>query len=65
MSGVWRIPVILAGLSLVGLASAIVGDGFWHWVCWIGLAVPLLVCTVKLWQQWPPRVSSPSRAAGG
>lgn len=65
MSGVWRIPVILAVLSLIGLASAIVGDGLWHWVCWLGLSVPLLVCTVKLWRQWPARLPSPSRAGGG
>jgi hypothetical protein len=64
MNGVWRIPAILAALSLLGLASAIVGDGLWHWVCWIGLSVPLLVCTVKLWRQWPPRIPPPSRAGG-
>jgi hypothetical protein len=33
MSSVWRIPAALAALSFVGIASAIVGDGLWHWVC--------------------------------
>lgn len=55
MSGVWTMPVALAVLSFVGLASAIFGDGIWHWVCWAGLAVPLAVCTLKLWAQWPER----------
>ena len=64
MSGVRRFPVILAALSLLGLASAIVGDGLWHWVCWIGLSVPLVVCTVKLWRQWPSHASTASRTGG-
>lgn len=53
MSGVWRIPVILGGLSLTGLVSAIFGEGGWDWACWVGLSIPLAVCGVKLWRQWP------------
>jgi hypothetical protein len=59
MNGIWRIPAALAAVSTVGLAAAIVGDGFWHWICWAGLSIPLGVCTVKLWRQWP---SSQTRA---
>ncbi|MBP2314230.1 hypothetical protein [Azospirillum soli] len=58
MNSVWRIPVILGALSLVGLSAAILGDGFWHWICWITLSIPLAVCAVKLWRQWPS--SSPA-----
>ncbi len=57
MSAVWRIPTLLGTVSLVGLASAIFGDGLWDWVCWAGLGIPLAVCLVKLRRQWPaPRV---------
>ena len=63
MSSVWRIPAALAALSFVGIASAIVGDGLWHWVCWVGLSVPLLVCTVRLWRQWPSRAPHESGGA--
>lgn len=55
MSGVWRIPAALAAFSVAGIVSAIVGDGLWHWVCWVGLSVPLLVCAVKLREHRPPR----------
>jgi hypothetical protein len=64
MNGVWRIPSALAVLTFIGLASAIIGDGLWHWVCWIGLVLPLLVCTAKLWLQWPSRASPASRTGG-
>ncbi|MCW2239776.1 hypothetical protein [Azospirillum canadense] len=53
MTGVWCIPTALALLSLLGLAAAILGDGVWHWICWAGLSIPLLVCAAKLWRQWP------------
>lgn len=61
MNSIWRIPTVLAVVSTIGLATAIVGDGLWHWICWVGLSIPLGVCTVKLWRQWP---TSETRAAG-
>lgn len=53
MNSVWSIPTALALLSLAGLAVAILGDGVWDWLCWTTLSIPLVVCTVKLWRQWP------------
>lgn len=53
MTGLWRVPLALAALSLVGLTAAILGDGVWHWICWSTLSVPLAVCAVKLRRQWP------------
>lgn len=47
MSQVWRMPAAIAGVSLLGLASAILGDGLWDWLCWVGLSVPLLVVATK------------------
>ena len=40
---IWTIPLILGGLSLVGLVAALVGDGLFDIVSWISLAVPLVV----------------------
>jgi hypothetical protein len=47
---VWRWPVALAGLTVVGLVSALFVDGIGDAVAWIGLGVPLLVgalCIVR------------------
>ncbi|BAI76269.1 hypothetical protein AZL_d04430 (plasmid) [Azospirillum sp. B510] len=53
MSGLWRVPAGLALLSLIGLAAAILGDGVWDGLSWAALSVPLAICMVKLWRQWP------------
>lgn len=37
----WGMPIILGLLTLVGLVSAILGVGFWHYVSWLTLSVPL------------------------
>ncbi len=36
----WGWPIALAVLSAVGLVGALVGDGLWDWLGWIGLGVP-------------------------
>lgn len=36
-------PVLIAVASLVGLVSALLGDGPRDWVSWAGLAVPVAV----------------------
>jgi hypothetical protein len=50
-SAVWRWPLVLAGLTLFGLLSALLGEGGLWWVLsWIALAVPLLTivcCSVR------------------
>jgi hypothetical protein len=38
------IPMMLGVLSIVGLVSALVGDGVWDGVSWATLAVPILLC---------------------
>jgi hypothetical protein len=51
LSAVWRWPLVLAGLTLFGLLSALLGEGGVWWVLsWIALAVPLLTivyCSVR------------------
>ena len=40
----WRWPVALAGLTLFGLLSALLGrSGIWWALSWIALAIPLVV----------------------
>jgi hypothetical protein len=51
MSGtVWCWPLWLAGLSLLGLLSALLGQGGIWWVLsWVALATPLVVIACCLW----------------
>jgi hypothetical protein len=35
---VWRMPMILAALTIFGLLAALLGTGVWHWVSWLTLA---------------------------
>ncbi|GAB4012592.1 hypothetical protein GCM10028808_29160 [Spirosoma migulaei] len=39
----WTIPILLGISSLVGLISALVGDGSWDALSWLTLGIPLLV----------------------
>ncbi|MES2032620.1 MAG: hypothetical protein V4466_00465 [Pseudomonadota bacterium] len=36
-------PLLIALFSLVGLVSALLGDGLRDWISWAGLAVPAVV----------------------
>jgi hypothetical protein len=40
----WGAPIVLAILTIVGLISALVGDGVWDHVSAIALGVPVLLC---------------------
>ena len=41
---IFAIPMVLGVLSIIGLVSALVGDGIWDGVSWLTLAVPILLC---------------------
>jgi hypothetical protein len=43
---IWPVPIALGVLTSVGLVAALVADGFWDVVSWIGLGVPV---AVALW----------------
>ncbi|KES24155.1 MULTISPECIES: hypothetical protein [Pseudomonas] len=45
---VFRWPLALAVLSLVGLVSALVGDGPWDALSWFALGIPLVVILAAL-----------------
>jgi hypothetical protein len=46
---VWPVPIVLGILACIGLVAALVADGFWDVVSWIGLGVPV---AVALWFGW-------------
>ncbi|AMZ73968.1 MULTISPECIES: hypothetical protein [Pseudomonas] len=42
---VFGIPVVIGVLSAAGLFSALLGDGMWDAVAWVGLGVPTVLGT--------------------
>jgi len=56
--GVWAYPIVLTLLSLVGLLSALIGDGVWDWVSWISLGVPALLCCLMPGLPGKPRTGT-------
>ncbi len=48
----WGAPLILGTSSLIGLIVALLGDGLWDAIGWIGLGAPLLVMA---WYARPPK----------
>lgn len=45
----WGIPGVIAGLSVVGLFAALLGDGVWDALAWLGLGIPGVVSVMALW----------------
>lgn len=45
---VWRWPTVIGMASLVGLVSALLGDGIWDVLSWVTLSVPLAIA----WVAW-------------
>lgn len=41
---IWKYPILLAIITAAGLFMALVGAGIWHWLAWLALTIPLLVC---------------------
>jgi len=54
----WRWPTLLAALTLVGLLSALLGEGGAFWiVSWIALSIPLLAIVLAVLQSLARRGS--------
>lgn len=49
---IFAVPLVLAVLIAIGLVTALVGDGIWDAVSWIGLGVP---AAMSLWYGWGSR----------
>lgn len=41
---IWRAPLLMATLSVVGLLAALLTNGFADWISWASLIVLVLVC---------------------
>lgn len=50
---VFALPALIAGVSLIGLVAALLGNGLNDWISWIGLSIPL---AVLLWARLRRRV---------
>ena len=40
----WAAPIALSVLTVIGLLSALLGDGMWDHVSAVALGVPVLLC---------------------
>ena len=43
LKALFAIPLSVAILSLIGLVGALLGDGVWDWVGWLGLGACVAV----------------------
>jgi len=50
---VWLWPLLLAIAGLVGLISALVGDGVWDVLSWLALGTPIAVVIAAASRQRP------------
>jgi hypothetical protein len=46
---VWAIPLVLVLITIFGLLSSLLGTGYWHWLSWVAMLVPLVVIVRKIW----------------
>lgn len=44
-------PAVIAVLGAVGLFAALLGDGLWDALAWVGLGAPALLGTWGLWRK--------------
>lgn len=51
----WILPILIALASLIGLVSALTGDGWRDVLSWVGLGVPLAATL------WAVRITSSSK----
>jgi uncharacterized iron-regulated membrane protein len=49
----WRMPLLLACLTLIGLVSALLEDGVWDWLSWLMLGVVVTVLGLKTLRSRP------------
>lgn len=47
----WGAPIVMGALTISGLLTALVSDGWGDWWSWVGLGVP---CAVMAWYWWKP-----------
>ena len=46
-SPVFRTPLLLAALTVIGLVAGLLGDDWLDVLAWVGLGIPVLACLYK------------------
>ncbi|TXL73087.1 hypothetical protein FHP25_22645 [Vineibacter terrae] len=46
---IFGVPLLLATVTVIGLVSALLDDGFWDALSWATLALPMLVAAWAIW----------------
>lgn len=41
LRAIFALPLVIAVLGVIGLVSALTGDGWRDWISWIGLGAPV------------------------
>jgi hypothetical protein len=54
LSQIFAVPFALGVVSTAGLIVALVGDGVWDALGWLGLGIPLIVTAWCLWRRRVP-----------
>jgi len=47
LTAIYRAPLLIALASVVGLAAALLGDGVWDVVSWLGLGLPVVIVVLR------------------
>ncbi|MCG8393365.1 MAG: hypothetical protein MI745_09800 [Pseudomonadales bacterium] len=48
MKHVFAMPLLIAVTSLTGLIAALLGNGVYDWLSWLGLSLPLLAVAIAM-----------------
>jgi hypothetical protein len=46
---VWCAPLTLGTITLFGLLAALLGAGYWYWIAWAAMLIPVIVSLRKVW----------------
>jgi len=47
----WGGPIVMGVLTVVGLLSALLGDGVWDYLSAVALGIPVLACAYFGWRR--------------
>ncbi|BCG22470.1 hypothetical protein TUM18999_06610 [Pseudomonas tohonis] len=43
LTRIFAVPALLAALTAIGLVGALLGDGIWDALAWVGLGIPAVL----------------------
>jgi hypothetical protein len=64
LGAIYRVPALLAVASLVGLVAALVGDGPWDLLSWLGLGAAVAAGAWPALRRRAPAASPPPAPPG-